>query len=438
MNGVDVVANGWQPWLLAGVTYLLSMLVVGLLSAYYRLSALHRNGLLEAEALAGVPRQALARPRRFLLAVGTIQVLLTAMGAAALYAAVASVRPGWPVWRLLLTAGVAVSILWSLGGALVKLLAADASLHFVRVVGTLVWPLIWLLGPWAALLAFLFRRVDDSLWSTDALQHLTTGEIRNLLADDSRQVALEEEEREMIHSIFSFHETAVREIMVPRIDMVALAVDTPVREALRTVVTCRHSRIPLFEGNVDRVTGLLYSKDLLALVEGDTIVAPDRQVGELAREAYFIPESKRLDEVLAELRAKRIHMAVVIDEYGGTAGIVTLEDVIEEIVGEIEDEFDTRETLWEWLDERTLRVDPKIDLDDLEEVLGVELPRDGNETLGGLVYEAAGRVPVAGDSVTIAGLEVTVDTVEDQRILQVTLRAPEPLPGHRAPQREAT
>ncbi len=430
--------NGWQPLGLAVAMYVVSLLAVGLLAAYYRLSALHRNGLVDEQTLAGVPRRVLAQPRRFLLAIGTVQVLVTAVGAAALFAFALALRPDWSMLRLLATVGVVVGVLWSLGGALVKLLAADAALSFVRIVGGAMWPLVWLLGPWTSLLGFLFRRLDDSLWGVDALQHLTAGEIRSLLSEDSQQVTLEEEEREMIHSIFGFHETAVREIMVPRIDMVALAVDTPVRDAIRTVVECRHSRIPLYEGNVDRVTGLLYSKDLLALVEGDCIVAPDRQVGELAREAYFIPESKRLDEVLAELRAKRIHMAVVIDEYGGTAGIVTLEDVIEEIVGEIEDEFDTRESLWEWLDERTLKVDPKIALDDLEEVIGLELPRDGNETLGGLVYEAAGKVPVAGDRVTIAGLEVEVEAVEDQRILQVTLRAPEPLPGYRVTGDELT
>jgi CBS domain containing-hemolysin-like protein len=182
---------------------------------------------------------------------------------------------------------------------------------------------------------------------------------------------------------------------------------------------------------VDRITGLLYAKDLLALVAEGRLAGEGRVVGDLARPAYFIPESKKIDEVLAEFRHKRIHMAIVIDEYGGTAGLVTLEDVLEEIVGEIEDEFDDRERLYEWLDERTLRVDPKIDLEDLQELLGVPLPaEEGSETLAGLVYQAAGRVPDAGDQVTIADLTVVVEAVEDQRILRVRIVAPEPLPGH--------
>ena len=151
------------------------------------------------------------------------------------------------------------------------------------------------------------------------------------------------------------------------------------------------------------------------------------------RSAYYIPESKKIDEVLDEFRAKRIHMAVVIDEYGGTAGLVTLEDVIEEIVGEIEDEFDAEEKLLTWVDESTVRLDPKINLEDLEEVLGVTFGQaDGietSETLGGLIYEAAGNVPQKGDQVEVADFVVLVEDLADQRILRVLLKATEPMPG---------
>jgi len=259
---------------------------------------------------------------------------------------------------------------------------------------------------------------------------LTAGEIRSLLSGEEEALDLEEGEREMIHSIFGFHDTAVREIMVPRIDMISLDAADSIETAVATVNATLHSRIPVHEGSVDRVTGLLYAKDLLALVEEGRLVSRGKTVGDLARPAYFIPESKKIDEVLAEFRHSRIHMAIVIDEYGGTAGLVTMEDVLEEIVGEIEDEFDDREHLYEWLDERTLRVEPKIDLEDLQEVLGLALPaEEGSETLAGLVYEAAGRVPEAGDSVEIGGLSVTVEAVEDQRILRVRIVAPAPLPG---------
>ena len=241
---------------------------------------------------------------------------------------------------------------------------------------------------------------------------------------------LEAGEREMIHSIFGFHDTAVREIMVPRIDMVTLATSDSIEAAVATVNATLHSRIPVHDGTVDRVTGLLYAKDLLALVEEGRLVTRGKTVGDLERPAYFIPESKKIDEVLAEFRHNRIHMAIVIDEYGGTAGLVTMEDVLEEIVGEIEDEFDDQERLYEWIDERTLRVEPKIDLEDLQELLGVPLPaEEGSETLAGLVYEAAGRVPEVGDVFEIGGLSVTVEEVEDQRILRVRVVSSAPLPG---------
>ena len=437
MNAESLAVTTWQPWVVAAAAFLLDMVVVGLLAATWRLSVLERSGLLDRERLGRLPRRLLRRPRRFLLAAGTLRLLLTAAGAAALFAALGAGHPARPWWRTALAAALLTAAAWSLGGMLVRRLAGAVPLPLSVAGSVVAWLPLRLLAPWAALLGLLARPGEETPWDADSLQPLSADGLRSLIAEDTPGVNLEEGEREMIQGIFDFHETAVREIMVPRIDMVALAVDTPVRDAIRTVVECRHSRIPLFEGSLDRVTGLLYSKDLLALVEGDRLADPDRPVGELAREAYYVPESKRLDEVLAELRARRIHMAVVIDEYGGTAGIVTLEDVIEEIVGEIEDEFDSRESLWEWVDDRTLRVDPKIGLDDLEELLGRELPRDGNETLAGLVYEAAGKVPEVGDTVTVDGLEVTVDAVEDQRILQVTLRAPEPLPGH-ARRREET
>jgi putative hemolysin len=320
---------------------------------------------------------------------------------------------------------------WTLGGLAGRVLAVGAALDYARWGARLLLPVHWLLRPWTGLVVWLLGRADDTLGVGDALPApLTTGEIRSLLAEEEGAVNLEDEEREMIHSIFGFHDKTVREIMVPRIDMVSLDAADPVEAAVVTVNASRHSRLPVHEGTVDRVIGLLYAKDLLALMKEGRLESQGKVVGDLARPAYFIPESKKIDEVLAEFRHKRVHMAVVIDEYGGTAGLVTLEDVLEEIVGEIEDEFDDRERLYDWLDERTLRVDPKIDLGDLEELLGVPLPAaEGSETLAGLVYQAAGRVPDAGDRVTIADLTVIVEKVEEQRILRVRIAAAEPLPG---------
>jgi putative hemolysin len=279
----------------------------------------------------------------------------------------------------------------------------------------------------------IMDKLDDTLWTAEMQPHLSAGEIRSLIKVDGENVTLDEDEREMIHSIFAFHDTAVREIMIPRIDMVSLDGDSDLSGTMAAVIASGHSRVPVFEGSVDKVLGILYTKDLLKLFESGSFPGGDFNPKDLVRPTYFIPESKKIDEVLDEFRAKRIHMAVVIDEYGGTAGLVTLEDVIEEIVGEIEDEFDAEEKLLTWVDEYTVRLDPKIDLEDLEEVLGVTFVGaegiETSETLGGLIYEAAGNVPEKGDRVEVVDFDVLVEDVADQRILRVLLKSNEPLPG---------
>ena len=412
--------------------YLGAMLMAGLLAAFHRLSVRHRHGLLEEARLGLLVRGYLDSARRFQVTVSSLYLLATVLGALACGRLLAAVWPGDLGLRFHAVFAVALLVTWTLGALLFKMMAAGATVGYVRLVGALVWPFTLLLRPWSALLLLIMDRLDDTLWAAEAQPLLSTGEIRSLISDEDGEVDLDAEEREMIQSIFTFHDTAVREIMVPRIDVVALEQSAPVDEVIAVVNECRHSRLPVYETSVDKIVGVLYAKDLLDLMQDGRLQAEDRTLKQLMRPAYFIPESKKIDEVLDEFRAKRIHMAVVIDEYGGTAGIVTLEDVLEEIVGEIEDEFDEEERLYEWLDRSSLRVDPKIDLEDLEEVLGRPVPTENDEsveTLGGVIYEAAGNVPAAGDTVAVADLEVTVEKVEDQRIVQVVIRAPEPLPG---------
>ena len=423
---------------LAAAAFLGAMLMAGLMTAFFRVSGLYRNGLLEAERVGRILSGYLESSRRFLLTVSTLYLALTVLGCFAWGRILAD---GWSGVLNLQFYGllvVTVVLTWTLGGLIFKRIAAETAVGYTRLLGTVLFPLYWLLRPWTVAQLWLMDRVDDTLWTGETLPHLSTGEIRSLLSEDSDRVTLEDEEREMIQSIFSFHDTAVREIMVPRIDMMALDAADPVERVISGVNQARHSRIPVCEGSMDKITGILYAKDLLDLVEGGQFVAADKVVGNLMRPAYFIPESKKIDEVLAEFRTKRIHMAIVIDEYGGTAGLVTLEDVLEEIVGEIEDEFDQEESLFAWLDECTLRVDPKIDLEDLQELLGITLPAEGSETLGGLIYEAAGKVPETGEQFEVAELAVFVEEVADQRILQVKIRAAEPLPGYARSERSGT
>jgi CBS domain containing-hemolysin-like protein len=418
---------------LAAGCYLGAMLAAGLLTAYHRLSALHRNGLLEDQRLGGLVRRYLDEGRRFQVAVSSLYLVLTLLGALAWGQLLAGAWSAAPGPRFLLVFVLVSLLAWTLGALLLKMMAAGTALGYLRIVGLLAWPLLLVLRPWAAMLLLVMDRLDDTLWAAEAQPLLSSGEIRSLIRDHEDEVDLDVEEREMIRSIFDFHDTAVREIMVPRIDMVAFEQATPLDEVIATVNACRHSRLPVYDGSVDRIVGVLYAKDLLGLVRDGRLQASGHALADLARPAYFIPESKKIDEVLEEFRAKRIHMALVVDEYGGTAGIVTLEDVLEEIVGEIEDEFDREEPLYSWLGATAVRVDPKIGLEDLAEVLGWAVlageEEESSETLGGLIYEAAGNVPEPGDTVDVAGLAVTVEKVEEQRILEAVIRAPEPLPG---------
>jgi len=429
MEGESGGLAGSGTVILVFVAYLGSMLVVGLMTATFRVGGLYRNGLLEADRLGRVLQGYLQATRHFVVILNTMFLILAVLGCHAWGRLLAGWWQGDLTLRfyLLLIAGALLA--WYGGSLLVKRLVNLAPLGYARSLGTLLWPLFWLLRPWAAFLLWIMDAIDDTLWTGETLTHLSSGEIRSLLTEENGNVTLEDEEREMIHSIFSFHDTAVREIMVPRIDMVSLDSADPVEQVVDVINKCRHSRIPVHEGSVDKVIGILYAKDLLTLVREGRVAAEGKTVGDLTRPAYYIPESKKIDEVLEEFRGKRIHMAIVIDEYGGTAGLVTLEDVLEEIVGEIEDEFDEEEKLVEWVDEHALRVDPKINLEDLQEVLGIPLPEGENETLGGLIYEAAGNVPESGDQVEVADLKVTVDEVADQRMLRVTLSADEPFPG---------
>lgn len=235
---------------------------------------------------------------------------------------------------------------------------------------------------------------------------------------------LEPDERKMIYSIFQFGETLCREIMVPRTEVLALDVKTPLSTAINLFVESGHSRAPVYEDVIDNVIGLLYAKDLLKL----QATPGERQtIRKFLRPAYFVPESKKVDELLAEMQFKGIHLAVVVDEYGGMAGLVTLEDIVEEIVGEIRDEYDQGE---EWLvqkvsDEEYIFVG-RVSLDDFNDALGTEMDFDQSETLGGYFYSRLGRVPMEGDKVQFDGWSLTVEQVHGRRVGRVRAMKIEP------------
>jgi putative hemolysin len=275
-----------------------------------------------------------------------------------------------------------------------------------RVLAPVLHVLQWISGQFAA--PFVGR-------SSGSL--ITEEEIKMMVDAGSEGGAIESEEKEMIYSIFQFGDTLTREVMVPRIDMVALEIDTPLQQALNTIVEAGHSRIPVYEESIDHIQGLLYAKDLLMLWrDGDT----QRPIRDILRQAYFVPESKKAGDLLTDLQQRKVHLAVVVDEYGGTAGLVTLEDLIEEIVGEIRDEYDfNEEEIYQQVGEYEYICDAGIDLDDLNRLLEIHLPTTESDTLGGYVFSMLGKVPIVGETLETENLKLEVLSVDDRRIRKI-------------------
>ncbi len=252
---------------------------------------------------------------------------------------------------------------------------------------------------------------------------VTEDEIRHMVDVAEEEEEIEEEERELIHSIFEFGDTVVREVMVPRPDMVCLKGGATFDEALSVIIEAGYSRIPLYESDTDNIIGVLYAKDLMKRMHEGRNGGSASQLG---RAPTFVPETKKVADLLREMQEQHVHMAIVVDEYGGTAGLVTIEDLIEEIVGEIVDEYDQEEPLIEPIDDDTIRVDAKMPIDEVNDLLDVELPHEEWDTVGGLVFALTGRVPAAGEKVRFDGLEFTTERVAGRRVQKVVItRRPE-------------
>ena len=240
------------------------------------------------------------------------------------------------------------------------------------------------------------------------------------IAEDST-APLEMEERTMIRHIVDFADTTVREVMVPRIDMVCAPVDSTPQQIIELIKEHGHSRIPLYMEKIDNIVGILYAKDLLiALGENGEEI----QLARICRKPYFVPESKLISDLLEEFRREKLHIAIVVDEFGGVAGLVTMEDLLEEIVGEIQDEYDEEEELVRQLDDGVWLVAGKTPIDEVNEITGLELPEEEDaDTIAGLVYQFAGAIPGPGDQIELPeyGVLIVVDSVDAQRIQKVKL-----------------
>lgn len=300
-----------------------------------------------------------------------------------------------------------------------KVFAVRNATHFAKRVSLPLSFIVSVLWPLTILFEKAMRAVSAVLGVKKEIPFGDAEELKTLFEVGEEQGALDQNEREMIHSIFEFRETTVKEVMIPRMDMVRVEQDTPIEKVLSLVKQKGHSRIPVYEEKVDNIIGILFVKDLLPYMRERKELP---SLKDLVRKAYFVPESKMIDELLREFQKERIHMAIVVDEYGGTAGLVTLEDVLEEIVGEIQDEYDREMPLIKQVDDGVWLVEAKIDIEELNECLGLEFPaEEGYESLGGFIFHLMGRIPNEKEEVRYQDHVLIVEKVQRHRIQKVRI-----------------
>jgi CBS domain containing-hemolysin-like protein len=269
-------------------------------------------------------------------------------------------------------------------------------------------------GPLATLLIFVGNAITPGRGFREG-PFATEAELRELVDLFEARGVVQHGERDMIHSVFELGDTIAREVMVPRTEVVWIEQDKSVRQTLALALRSGFSRIPVIGSNLDDIVGLAYLKDLVRRTQDPNDPRGATPVSEVLRPASFVPESKPVDELLREMQAARIHMAIVIDEYGGTAGLVTIEDILEEIVGEITDEYDDERPPVEWLDPDTARVTSRLSVQDLGELFDVDLDRGEVDTVAGLLAHQLGRVPIPGAEVEVDSLRLTAESATGRR-----------------------
>ena len=326
-------------------------------------------------------------------------------------AVVDSVTETWR--RALIATAIMVVVSFALVGVSPRTIGRQHSTGIALVAAPVALWLRRVLGPVARLLVALANSVTPGRGYRDG-PFQSESELRDLVDLAGESALIEADERAMIHSVFELGDTLVREVMVPRTDMVTIDADRNARQAMSLFLRSGFSRIPVVGQDSDDVLGLLYLKDVVRRTTADP-EAYSVSVPELMRPMPFVPESKPVDDLLREMQRDQTHFAVVVDEYGGTAGLVTIEDILEEIVGEIADEYDREAPEVEDLGDGRLRVDATMDIDDLADLLGVEIDEDEVDTVGGLIGKTIGKVPIVGSTCEVAGLHLTAEKMAGRR-----------------------
>ncbi|NCN04608.1 MAG: HlyC/CorC family transporter [Spirochaetales bacterium] len=229
------------------------------------------------------------------------------------------------------------------------------------------------------------------------------------------------EEQDMIRGVVELSDTTVKEVMVPRIDVVPLNRTSDPKTLLPQIVECGHSRFPVYDGTIDNIVGILYAKDLLRYL----LIDEDISIDELLRKPYFVPESMRLDSLLKEMKKRRVHIAIAVDEYGGVSGIICLEDIIEEIIGDIQDEYDNEREDVIAIGDNMYLCDARVNLEDLNEELGIDLPSEDFDTLGGFVFDLFGKIPVRYEKVTLGAITFVIQETDGHKIRTIKIMVQE-------------
>jgi putative hemolysin len=287
----------------------------------------------------------------------------------------------------------------------------------VEIISSFLFPLIFFFKIIINALYYFFgkKRVKEK-------KEITEEDLITLINVGKDEGVIEEEEKKMIRNIFEFGDTMVKEVMVPRVDMACIPSEAKLNSILRLIKKMGHSRIPVYKETIDNIIGILYTKDLLVVYEQWYKSKEKFDLKKIIRRAYFVPENKKIDDLLDIFQRDKIQIAIAIDEYGGTAGLVTMEDVVEEIVGEIIDEYDKETKLYEIIDNNTVIADGIISIDKINELLNIEIPENDFETLGGFIYDLMGRVPNKNETVEYKNIQITIEQVVKNRIIRVIIK----------------